>query len=139
MGRRERRIQERAEQREATQMRMSAYARAVVKRDALERKARDRLSQNGITPEDFEKNYDLGYHNGFCDASAPVVKGCYAAVCIALKNLHGFNRDQCKAVLEAMDQHVLMSLSSMDAIEEVWEELGLWLDFKQTFDRIQEV
>ena len=107
--------------------------------EALEKKARDRLSQNGITPEDLEKNYDLGYSKGFSDASTPAVKGCYAAVCLALKELHGFGRDECKAVLEAMDQHILMSLSSMEAIDEVWEELGLRIEFEEAFDRIQEV
>lgn len=139
MGRRERRMQERAEQREAAQMRTSAYAQAIVRREAIEKKARDRLSQNGITPEDLEKNYDLGYHKGFSDASEPVIKGCYAAVCLALHDLYGFGKERCKKTLEAIDQHMLMSLTSMDAIEEVWEKVGIWLDFKDAFDRIQEV
>ena len=49
----------------------------------------DALVKNGITIKDLEENYNKGYEAGFAVASGPVIKTCYAAVCLALNELHG--------------------------------------------------
>lgn len=98
----------------------------------------DALVKNGITPKDLEKNfvdgYDVGYKAG-CEAS---IKTVYAAVCIALNENHGFGRKRCADILNAVDNHVIYSLTSTDAIEEVWKRMKLELDFNDPIQRILE-
>ena len=99
----------------------------------------DALVKNGITIKDLEENYNKGYEAGFSVASGPVIKTCYAAVCLALNELHGFGMKRCKDVLNLVDEKILFSLTSMEAIEEVWQKIGLQIDFNEVVsDRITE-
>ena len=99
----------------------------------------DALVKNGITIKDLEENYNKGYEAGFSVASGPVIKTCYAAVCLALNELHGFGMKRCKDVLNLVDEKILFSLASMEAIEEVWQKIGLQIDFNEVVsDRITE-
>ena len=109
-------------------------------RPAYMRKPQDQLIksivQNGITLADLEKNYNIGYNDGFRAAGEPVVRGAYAAICLALNDLYGFGSKRCCDVLKAVDAHLLYSLSSTEEIEKVWERMKLRLDFKEPFDRV---
>ena len=99
----------------------------------------DALVKNGITIKDLEENYNKGYEAGFAVASGPVIKTCYAAVCLALNELHGFGMKRCKDVLNLVDEKILFSLTSMETIEEVWQKIGLQIDFNEVAsDRITE-
>ena len=99
----------------------------------------DALVKNGITIKDLEENYNKGYEAGFAVASGPVIKTCYAAVCLALNELHGFGMKRCKDVLNLVDEKILFSITSMEAIEEVWQKIGLQIDFNEVVsDRITE-
>lgn len=99
----------------------------------------DALVKNGITIKDLEENYNKGYEAGFAIASGPVIKTCYAAVCLALNELHGFGMKRCKDVLNLVDEKILFSLTSMETIEEVWQKIGLQIDFNEVVsDRITE-
>lgn len=99
----------------------------------------DALVKNGITIKDLEENYNKGYEAGFAVASGPVIKTCYAAVCLALNELHGFGMKRCKDILNLVDEKILFSLTSMETIEEVWQKIGLQIDFNEVVsDRITE-
>lgn len=99
----------------------------------------DALVKNGITIKDLEDNFNKGYEAGFAVASGPVIKTCYAAVCLALNELHGFGMKRCRDVLNLVDTKILYSLTSMEIVEEVWEKIGLQLDFGEVVgDRITE-
>ena len=99
----------------------------------------DALVKNGITIKDLEENYNKGYEAGFAVASGPVIKTCYAAVCLALNELHGFGMKRCKDVLNLVDEKILFSLTSMETIEEVWQKIDLQIDFNEVVsDRITE-
>lgn len=99
----------------------------------------ENLQRNGITVAELKENYDKGYQEGFKAAAEPVVRGIYASVCLALNDLHGFGQKRCADVLRSVDEHLTYSLTSADAIDEVWKRMGLRLEFKEAFDRIQEV
>ena len=99
----------------------------------------DKLQRNGITVEDLKANYDKGWHDGFKEAAEPVVKGCFAAICLALNDLHGFGTKRCMDVLNKVDEHLTYTLATDEAIEEVWKRMRLKLEFKEPFDRIKEV
>lgn len=109
-----------------------AYRRMTIE----ERK--DALVKNGITPDDLQKAYDKGWKEGFNCATSPVLKTIYAAACLTLHSLEGYGRARCKRFLQALDACVIDTLTSTEAIEKVWDEIGLELDFKESFDRIQE-
>lgn len=98
-----------------------------------------RFVQQGISPADLEEEYRKGYNAGWREAGNSIVKGCYAAVCLALNQTHGFGRKRCMDVLCAIDQNMLYHLTSEEAIDEVWNKIGLRLVFDEALDRIQEV
>lgn len=137
-NRAQRRADARQEQKENAELRMSGYFKAKSKIEAVKQKKMDELQRNGITLADLQANYDKGFHDGFKKAAEPIVRGCYAGVCLALNDLYGFGHKRCADVLNALDQHITMTLSSVEAIDEVWNRMGLKLDFKDPFERIQE-
>ena len=144
MGRRQRRAQERLERQEA--IARGALLLAEDKRKAMPEEyfrdkvaAMDKLQRNGITVEDLKANYDKGWQEGFKEAADPVIRGCYGAICLALNDLHGFGQKRCAAILNAVDEHLTYTLSSVEAIDEVYKRIGLKIEFKEPFDRVREV
>lgn len=99
----------------------------------------DALCKNGITPKDLKSEYDKGFEAGFMAGGNPVLKTCYAAMCLALNDLYGFGHKRCLDVLRAAEEHILETLSSQEAIEEVYNRMKLKIDFKDPFDRIVEL
>ena len=93
------------------------------------------LLKNGITPKDLEEQYARGRDDGI----ETTFKTVYAAACLTLHSLEGYGRARCKRFLQALDACVIDTLTSTEAVEKVWDEIGLELDFKESFDRIQEV
>lgn len=96
-----------------------------------------RLVRNGITAKDLEDNYRKGMRDAQAQATIFITKSCYAAVCLALNELHGFGAKRCEAVLRAADQHMIYSLTSEELIDEVWERIKLRISFDEPFDRIE--
>lgn len=96
------------------------------------------LLKNGITPEDLEREYERGFKEGFKAAAPATFKAIYAAVCKALRKLYKFGRYRCSKVLMAVDDIVVNALTSEEIIEDVWEEIGLRLNFDEPFDRIED-
>ena len=95
------------------------------------------LIRNGITTKDLEKEFQNGYDAGFADAAPAVVKTAYAAICLALQESRGFGQEECADVLQRVDDHILHSLTSAEAIEEVWNKIGLRINFEEPFERIE--
>jgi hypothetical protein len=139
MNRAERRAQQRLAQRAFVEQRNSSYAQNIIKRDEAKQKLIERLSQNGITPEDLKNEYEKGYSEGFLAAGEPVLRSCFAAVCLALNDLFKYEREECAEVLRLADQHMTQTLTSTEIIDEVYDRMKLRLDFKEPFDRIQEL
>ena len=98
-----------------------------------------RLIKNGITPQDLHAEYDRGWTAGFTKAAEPTIRSAYAAVCLALNDLYGFGSKRCADVLTAIDKHMLYSLTSKELIDDVYKRMKLKIDFKEPYDRIQEV
>lgn len=139
MNREERRLQARLAQRAFVEEHTSSYAKNIIKRDEVRQKLIDRLMQNGITPEDLKNEYDKGYTEGFKAAAEPVIRSCFAATCLALNDLHKFGASRCAAVLNLVDRHMTETLTSVEIIDDVYDRMKLRLDFKEPFDRVQEL
>lgn len=138
-NRAQRRAEARQEQKENAELRMFGYFKAKTKIEAMKQKKMDELQRNGITLADLEANYALGRSDGFKEAAEPIWQGCFAAVCLALHDLYGFGKKRCAEVLNRVDHHMNYSITTEEAIAEVFERIGLQLDFADPFKRVQEV
>ena len=98
----------------------------------------ERLSKNGITPEDLKKEYDKGFDEGFRRAAEPIICSVYAAICLALHELHGFGPKRCKDVLRQLDSKILYTLDGSELVQQVMDDVGLAINFKEPFDRIED-
>ena len=99
----------------------------------------DALCKNGITPKDLEKAFAEGYNAGFSEACPATFETIYAAVCMVLNEKHKFGRKRCIDVLNAIDQFVMESLTSKEAIDAVYKRMGLYIDFGDAFERVKEM
>ena len=105
-----------------------AYRRMTIE----ERK--DALVKNGITPKDLEEQYARGRDDGI----ETTFKTVYAAACLVLHELEGYGAKRCKRFLQRLDDTVINAFTSAETIDEVWQKIGLELEFHESFDRIQE-
>lgn len=134
MNRQQRRAAERENRRNASEQ--AAY---IIRREEARNAKKAKLERNGITIADLEKATNEGFEKGYQIASADTIKACYAAMCLALKEIHGFKKKRCRRVLQAVDQIILYRLTGDDLIEQVWREIGLQLNFNEPLDRLEEV
>lgn len=124
-------------QKEQTDFRMSAIGRKIEIKNQARQKAIERLSQQGISPADLKAEYDKGFKAGYDMAAGNSIKMAYAAICLALKKLHGFGKKRCFDVLQEVDHTILYELTSEDLMDKVYDEMGLELTFDDPFDRVQ--
>ena len=86
------------------------------------------LIKNGISPADLKTSYDEGYRQGWRQGVDGTYQICFAAVILALRELHNFNQDQLCGVAATMQEHIVHSLTSVEAVQEVYKQTGLILD-----------
>lgn len=96
------------------------------------------MCKNGITPKDVDDAYNKGYKEGVDRASATIMKDAYAAFLMAAHEVFGFGRDRCRRLLYAADERVVNSLASDEAVEEVFREVGVSINFYEP-ERITEI
>ena len=100
-----------------------------------------RIQTIGITLEDVKRAEERSYAQGMQAGIENTMKTCYAAICLALNELHGFGTKRCKDVLNAVDEKVCMTLVSDDAIQEVFDRMKLEIRFNAgpLEERVEEV
>lgn len=96
------------------------------------------MCKNGITPKDVDEAYRKGYQDAIDRVSSYCLKDAYAGFLLAAHEVFGFGHDRCLRLLRAADEKVCTSLSSDEAVEEVFEKLGVRIEFFQP-ERITEV
>ena len=87
--------------------------------------AKARLERNGITAEDLKKNYDIGWEDGFKSGQDATTQVILAALCMSLHELYGFGTIRCHKVLTDTINRVIYNLDSAEAVDEVYEKIGL--------------
>jgi len=93
------------------------------------------LYKNGITAKDLKTEYESGMNRGI----ETTFRSIYAATCLAVDELFGFKRNRCKKLLQKIDEIVIYSLTSAELVQEVFDRLGLELNFGDgLFDRISD-
>lgn len=93
-----------------------------------------RMYKNGITDKHLEENYYKGMDAGREEA----IMTCYAAVCSAARDLLGLDKQTVYDLLCKMDEHVCETMSSREAIDKVFDEMGITIRFREPFDRIEQ-
>lgn len=63
----------------------------------------------------------------------------YAAVLLAAQEVYGFGHKRAWRLLKRADEIICTALSSEEIIREVWERMGLEINFREGIDRIREV
>lgn len=63
----------------------------------------------------------------------------YAAVLLAAQEVYGFGHKRAWRLLKRVDEIVCTALSSEEIIREVWERMGLEINFREGVERIREV
>ena len=63
----------------------------------------------------------------------------YAAVLLAAQEVYGFGHKRAWRLLKRVDEIVCTALDSEEVIREVWERMGLEINFRKGVDRIREV
>lgn len=132
MGRKERREQERRERRDAV---LPEY---VQRKIAARQATMERISQQGISPQDLKRECDKAFDRGFMLAAEPITKGCYAAVVLVLHELFGFGRERCMRVLRALDERLVLTMDGQEYADQVLSDIGVKIDFGEAIDRIVE-
>ena len=138
-----RRMMERETQRQQRKDAVAAYwnlPEEERRRRAAQSQYITNMERNGITVEDVNRAANEGYQQGISLATEATMKSCYAAMCLALKELHGFGTKRCMQMLNAVDERVVYSLTSEELIEQVFRDLKIQINFKETMpgERISE-
>ena len=139
-----RRMAEREAGRQARQKSIDAFW-ALTPEERAQRMADNaafqRINKNGITLEDLKMAEDQGRRDGYRVGKEETLIIAYASFLLALHELHGFDAEQCKEVLNLADEKITYTLTSADAIREVYDTMGLTLNFAEELpgERIQEV
>lgn len=142
-GREARRYGERERKREQRQADVDKFWALPPERRAQIIQDNERLKnieKNGITLEELKRAEDEGYQRGVQTGIESTMRTCYAAICLALHELHGFGKERCAKVLNSVDEKITMSLTSEEAIREVYDTMKLEIVFKGLpGERIEEV
>lgn len=101
----------------------------------------ERINRNGITVEDMHNVETDAYADGVRDGKEATIRTCFAAMCLTLHDLHGFGKKRCSDVLNDVYEKLTMALTSEDAIQEVYDTMGLQIRFTDgvTEDAVTEV
>jgi len=127
-----RRIGQRQLEKERNKARLDAFwalspeERAKIMAD---NEAFQRINRNGITVEDLHRCETEAYNDGVKAGEDATLRTCFAAICLALHELHGFERDECAEVLNTTYNKLVFALNSADAIQEVYDTIGLEIRF----------
>lgn len=63
----------------------------------------------------------------------------YAAVLLAAQEVYGFGHKRAWRLLKRADEIICTALDSEEVIREVWERMGLEINFREGVERIREV
>ena len=88
-----------------------------------------RLERNGITIEQVMEMENDAYRKGVKDGKDGTFSTIFAAICMTLHENYGFDCDKCKDVLNDVYERACYTLTSAEAIREVYDTMGLELHF----------
>ena len=127
-----RRMGERERTREQRQQAIQAFwnlSPEERQRRIADQAAFERIQKNGITVEDMYNAETEAYSQGVQAGKDATVRTCFAAICMTLHEMYGFGKDRCSKVLNDVYDKLTMALTSEEAIQEVYDTMGLEIHF----------
>lgn len=104
----------------------------------MNRAQRRMMKKVALPARDPDAEYKAGFSDGFKAASPGIIETIYAAIALATHDLYGHGHKRVTRTLNAVNDHVMRTLASKEIIDEVWEQIGLVLDFGDPLDFIKE-
>ena len=110
-------------------------------RRMADNEAFQRINRNGITLEDLKMAEEQGRKDGVAMGAEETMLSCYAAVCLALHDLYGYDHDECIKVLKAADEKVVYALNTQELLDQMRDDIGIEFHPRAVLDeeRIVEV
>ena len=99
--------------------------RAIIDEDA----ALKRIERNGITIEEVMHMEEEAYAKGVEAGKNSTFRSIFAAICLALHELHDFDDNQCTEVLNLVYDKAVYALTSAELVQEAFDEVGVELSF----------
>ena len=96
------------------------------------------MARNGITHEDLQKSYDMGYADGRKNGIEVMSHTIYAAILLTLKE-KGLSADDCYNTLMDIDHQTLFCFDSEELANEAFESTGIQLEWDQAVNRVRKV
>ena len=139
-----RRMAEREQSRESRKAALDAWWRLTPQERAqriADNETFRQIQRNGITLEDVRNAEREAYNKGMEDGKNETIRMCFAAICLALNERHGFGKKRCAEVLNDTFDKLQFALTSYDAIQEVYDKIGLTIKFSAdiTENAVEEV
>ena len=83
--------------------------------------------------------YKKGWNDGAQHGVRFTIKDCYAAALLAMNRLGNYGHNGGMKLMSMMDEIVVNRLTTEDLIDEVFEKMGIRINFRESFDRVEEV
>lgn len=83
-----------------------------------------------------ETTFQHGYADGWKEACEFCMKTCYAASTLALHDLEGYGFKRNRRFLRKMDDYVVNTLSKEEIVDEALQKAGVYIDFREPFERV---
>ena len=80
--------------------------------------------------------FDMGYNQGLHRGTEFSLKDGYAAALLAMKDLGKFGKKRSNRLLKRIDWYVVNRLTTEQLIDEVFERVGVKIDFAEPFERV---
>lgn len=116
------------------------------KAEREQRAEKQRQAAAILTPRDLEERKRLlrkamaeGEENARNQEIEYSFRCIYAAVLLAAQEVYGFGHKRAWRLLKRADEIICTALDSEEIIREVWERMGLEINFREGVDRIREV
>lgn len=88
-------------------------------------KIMENLCRNGITPDDLKAEFQRGREVGSREAYDSVGMIYTCAMLEALNSMYGFGRKRLVAIMDHMNEFMTRTLTSRDAMQEVYDKIGV--------------
>ncbi len=85
-----------------------------------------------------QETFNKGRNEGFKEAAKPIIKGCYAGICLALHDEFGFGEEECFRAIKAVHNRTMWSLGHIELVDEVLEKTGLELDLDDPLEGVKQ-
>lgn len=87
--------------------------------------------------ETAKAEFDRGFQAGIDSTQAFMYQYLFAAAALAARREYKFGPERVKRLLSAMDKIIIETLDSEEALQKVWEEVGVHLHFKDGIDPVK--